>query len=229
MPEVTCGSPGPAARQKAPTGALRAESCEKSPGCPRYACASRCALAACGDAAAHALYFHLPRPARRAWSVPGAAVRRVSLWRSVRCCPSTRRGGVRGRAAILWRRRWRLVVGEAASRPPPRAEQARRGPARRHVLLLGVGAGEEAVGAEQLPAERADALAVAHPPPQARRAHRLRLAPGAPQRYAGRPATGRGPGGLCPSAAAFPLPGPPPRARAACRRNAGSPALLAAP
>lgn len=91
---------------------------------------------------------------------------------------------MRGRAAILWRR-WRVVVGEAASRPPPRAEQARRGPARRHVFLLGVGAGEEAVGAEQLPAERADALPVAHPPPQARRAHRLRLAPGAPQRYEG--------------------------------------------
>ncbi|NXT24305.1 RPR1B protein, partial [Syrrhaptes paradoxus] len=50
--------------------------------------------------------------------------RAVPLRRSVGCCPSTRRGGVRGRAAILWRRR-RLGVGEAASRPPPRAERGR--------------------------------------------------------------------------------------------------------
>lgn len=68
--------------------------------------------------------------------------------------------------------------------PSPGRSRPGAGPARRHVLLFGVGAGEEAVGAEQLAAERADAVAVAHPSPQARRAHRLRLAPGAPQRWA---------------------------------------------
>uniref|UniRef100_A0A8C3BHI5 Regulation of nuclear pre-mRNA domain containing 1B n=1 Tax=Cairina moschata TaxID=8855 RepID=A0A8C3BHI5_CAIMO len=109
--------------------------------------------------------------------------------RAVAPRPPTRRGGAAppscGGAEGL---------GEAASRPPGPA--APRGAGRRrhlyhhlhhhhhHVVLLRVGAGEEAVGAEQLAAERADAVAVAHPPPQARRAHRLRLAPGAPQREA---------------------------------------------
>ncbi|KAL2296929.1 hypothetical protein Nmel_014980 [Mimus melanotis] len=44
------------------------------------------------------------------------AVRPGSLRRSVRCRPSPR-GGVRARAAILWRRPRRVVVGEAAPRP----------------------------------------------------------------------------------------------------------------
>ncbi|EDL06250.1 RIKEN cDNA 2610304G08, isoform CRA_a, partial [Mus musculus] len=55
---------------------------------------------------------------------------------------------------------------------------------RHHVLLLRIGAGKEALRAEQLSAERADPLPVAHPPPQARRTHRLRVAPRAPQREA---------------------------------------------
>ncbi|KAM4891377.1 regulation of nuclear pre-mRNA domain-containing protein 1B isoform 3-T3 [Sylvia borin] len=45
------------------------------------------------------------------------AVRPGSLRRSVRCRPSPR-GGVRARAAILWWRPRRVVVGEAAPRPP---------------------------------------------------------------------------------------------------------------
>lgn len=44
------------------------------------------------------------------------AVRPGSLRRSVRCRPSPR-GGVRARAAILWWRPRRVVVGEAAPRP----------------------------------------------------------------------------------------------------------------
>lgn len=45
------------------------------------------------------------------------AARPGSLRRSVRCRPSPR-GGVRARAAILWWRPRRVVVGEAAPRPP---------------------------------------------------------------------------------------------------------------
>lgn len=52
----------------------------------------------------------------------------------------------------------------------------------RHVGVLGGGAGAEAVGAEQLSAERADAEPVAHPPPQALGAHRQRVGAGAAQR-----------------------------------------------
>ena len=48
-------------------------------------------------------------------------------------------------------------------------------------MMNSVGAGKEALRAEQLSAERADPLPVAHPPPQARRTHRLRVAPRAPQ------------------------------------------------
>uniref|UniRef100_A0A8B9VHV4 Regulation of nuclear pre-mRNA domain containing 1A n=1 Tax=Anas zonorhyncha TaxID=75864 RepID=A0A8B9VHV4_9AVES len=55
------------------------------------------------------------------------------------------------------------------------------GSSTRHVGVLGGGAGAEAVGAEQLSAERADAEPVAHPPPQALGAHRQRVGAGAAQ------------------------------------------------
>lgn len=48
---------------------------------------------------------------------------------------------------------------------------------RRHVVLLRVGIGEEIVGAEQLAAERPDAVPVDHPPPQTLGSHRQSVAP----------------------------------------------------
>lgn len=48
---------------------------------------------------------------------------------------------------------------------------------RRHVVLLRVGIGEETVGAEQLAAERPDAVPLDHPPPQTLGSHRQSVAP----------------------------------------------------
>lgn len=65
----------------------------------------------------------------------------------------------------------------------PRDSAAARCPAlplpQGDVLLLGIRAGEEAGRAQQLSAERADSVALAHPSSEARRHYRARLAPGA--------------------------------------------------
>lgn len=52
----------------------------------------------------------------------------------------------------------------------------------RHVVFFRVGPGEEADGAEQLPAERPDSVAVDHPPPETLGPHRQSVAPGAEER-----------------------------------------------
>lgn len=72
-------------------------------------------------------------------------------------------------------RRLRSVSGSAGSR-------RKRAHKRRHVDLLGVGPGEEAVGAEQLSAERPDSVAVDHPPPQTRDPDRQSVAQRAEER-----------------------------------------------
>lgn len=51
-----------------------------------------------------------------------------------------------------------------------------------HVVFLRVRPGEEAVGAQQLPAERPDFVSVDHPPQETLRHDRQSLAPGAQER-----------------------------------------------
>lgn len=58
----------------------------------------------------------------------------------------------------------------------------RRAPARGHVVVFRGGAGEEAVGAEQLAAERPDFISVDHPPPQTLGSHRQSVAQRAEER-----------------------------------------------
>lgn len=67
-----------------------------------------------------------------------------------------------------------------------RKKRRRGGPSRARPGDVGVlwgGAGAEALGAEQLAAERADPEPVAHPPPQALGAHRQRVGAGAAKRW----------------------------------------------
>lgn len=63
-----------------------------------------------------------------------------------------------------------------------RCSGSRRSRTGRHVVLLRVCPGKEAVGAEQLAAERPDPVSVDHPPPQTLGPHRQSVAPRAEER-----------------------------------------------
>uniref|UniRef100_A0A4W2BPL6 Regulation of nuclear pre-mRNA domain-containing protein n=1 Tax=Bos indicus x Bos taurus TaxID=30522 RepID=A0A4W2BPL6_BOBOX len=122
-------------------------------------------------------------PLGRAWLRGGASVSRdvtagwtPSCWFAAGVgCGGSGGEGV-GKGGV--RRRGRGGGGESLLRSAsPRGTAQTR--CRRDVRFLRGGAGEEAVGVEQLAAERADLVPVAHPPSQALATHRHRVGAGA--------------------------------------------------